>query len=288
MVTRVVKPKVAGNAAPGSAASDDSLLPLVQQVGAFATDFALHAARSLQQNVSRTAGGILGLAGDRMSKVDTAWLRMDSPSNLMMIVGFWTLSPRVEYEAVCQRIEERMLKYSRFRQRVVQDAAGASWVEQPDLDICDHVVRETLPRVSRGGEQGALQALVGRLATEPLDPSRPLWKMDFIENYRDENGKEASVLIVRIHHCIADGIALIAVTHSLVDGGHAPPQRTEHPVHRSGLEGAEDWLCARSMRPVKAQPLRCTCCANPPPAWPEPNIWPRSPIRSPVTLQRSR
>ena len=57
----------------------------------------------------------------RMSRVDTAWLRMDSPSNLMMIVGFWTISPRVDYETVCERIEERMLKYPRFRQRVVQD-----------------------------------------------------------------------------------------------------------------------------------------------------------------------
>ena len=54
----------------------------------------------------------------RMSPVDTAWLRMDSPANLMMIVGVWTLKPGIRYEDLCRRVEERLLKYARFRQRV--------------------------------------------------------------------------------------------------------------------------------------------------------------------------
>ena len=86
------------------------------------------AARVVQKNVADAVGGPLGLTGERMSKVDTAWLRMDSPSNLMMIVGVWILRPGVSYRAVCSRIEERLLKYPRFGQRVQQDAAGASWV----------------------------------------------------------------------------------------------------------------------------------------------------------------
>ncbi|MBE2262787.1 MAG: wax ester/triacylglycerol synthase family O-acyltransferase [Burkholderiaceae bacterium] len=194
-----------------------------------------------------------------MSKVDTAWLRMDSPSNLMMIVGFWTLSPRVDYESVCQRIEERMLKYPRFRQRVVQDPAGATWVEDAAIDIHDHVVREQLPRVKKGGEQAALQALVGRLATEPLDPARPLWKMHLVENFRDENGKEASVLIVRIHHCIADGIALIAVTMSLVDGGSSPPRRKKSA---EGPESAEDWIVHHLVEPLTDAAVRTLVAAG--------------------------
>ena len=45
-----------------------------------------------------------GPVHERMSKVDTAWLRMDSPSNLMMIVGVWILKPAVRYVDACQRI----------------------------------------------------------------------------------------------------------------------------------------------------------------------------------------
>ena len=59
-------------------------------------------------------------AGESMSKVDTAWLRMDSPSNLMMIAGVWTLRPGIRHEDLCRRVEERLLKYARFRQRVVE------------------------------------------------------------------------------------------------------------------------------------------------------------------------
>ena len=258
MVTRVIKPKTAVSAVASPATSDDSLLPLVQQVGSMAADFALHAARSLQENVSRTAGGMLGLTGERMSRVDTAWLRMDSPSNLMMIVGFWILKPRVDYETACRRVEERMLKYSRFRQRVVQDATGATWVEDPNLDIHDHVVREKLPRVARGQEEAALKELVGRLATEPLDPNRPLWKMHLVENYRDPDGNEASVLIVRIHHCIADGIALIAVTMSLVDGGSTPPR----PKKNHDPESAEDWIAHHLVEPITDVAVRALDAAG--------------------------
>jgi WS/DGAT/MGAT family acyltransferase len=56
-------------------------------------------------------------------------------------------------------------------------------------------------------------------------------------------------LLVRIHHCIADGIALISVTQSLVDGGAMPPQRKQKAAHLTGLEGAEDWLMDTLIKP---------------------------------------
>ena len=93
------------------------------------------AATVVQKNVRRAASGMLGLSGERMTKVDTAWLRMDSSSNLMMINGVWTLSPGIAWEALCERVQQRLLQYPRFRQRVVEDAAGATWVEDRNFDI---------------------------------------------------------------------------------------------------------------------------------------------------------
>jgi membrane associated rhomboid family serine protease len=60
-------------------------------------------------NVNGAIKGVLGLAGQRMSKVDTAWLRMDSRANLMMIVGVWILKPAITYAALCQRVQERLV-----------------------------------------------------------------------------------------------------------------------------------------------------------------------------------
>jgi diacylglycerol O-acyltransferase / wax synthase len=198
------------------------------------------AAKAVRKNATRAATGMLGLAGERMTKVDTAWLRMDSPSNLMMIVGVWSLKPSIKYDELCRRVQERLLKYNRFRQRVVEDAAGATWVEDTDFDIERHVLREQLPKHAKGKAQAALQDRVGELAVQPLDPKHPLWQMQLIEDY--EGG---SALIVRIHHCIADGIALISVTMSLVDGGEAPPERKR----KEAPAGAEDWIAQTLVKP---------------------------------------
>ena len=211
-----------------------------------AQDMASDVATRVQKNVKRAVAGTLGLNGERMSKVDTAWLRMDCDANLMMIIGVWQLAPGIKHAAVCERLEGTLLKYNRFKQRVMENAAGATWVNDRKFDIANHVVVETLPKSSgalpghdhQQGQQAALQDRVAALATQKLDPKRPLWQMHLIEDYVGPDGVKGSALIVRIHHCIADGIALISVTMSLVDGGTAPPERRK----KETTNGSEDWL----------------------------------------------
>jgi len=181
---------------------------------------------------------------ERMSRVDTAWLRMDNPSNLMMILGVWLLEPGVSHAALCQRVEERLLKYKRFRQKVVEDAMGASWVTDRAFDLQRHVRRETL-RAKRGQTpRQALEARAAELATTPLDPDHPLWQLHLIEDYPDVEGRRGSAMIARIHHCIADGIALISVMLSITDGGKPPPERAQKP------DDEKDWLSDAVLKPI--------------------------------------
>lgn len=205
---------------------------------------ALHDTRLPEEDLPHAVEVTPGVVAERMSKVDTAWLRMDSPSNLMLIVGVWIIKPGVSYPAVCQRIEERLLKYPRFGQRVQQDATGASWIKDQHFDIHRHVVRDSLAPVTKGHEQQALQDRLAALAMQPLDLNHPLWQFRLVEHYLG-----GSALIARIHHCIADGLALIAVTQSMVDGGVAPPPRAPRRARHSGLEGAQDWLEDTLLRP---------------------------------------
>ncbi|MDM7948767.1 wax ester/triacylglycerol synthase family O-acyltransferase [Hydrogenophaga sp.] len=179
-----------------------------------------------------------------MSKVDTAWLRMDSDTNLMMIVGIWVLRPGVSLNDLQQRVQERLLPYRRFVQIARQDAAGAHWIDDPDFDINRHVVTGTLKHERGQSEQEALQARVALLATQSLDHEHPLWCFELIENH--DGG---SALIARIHHCIGDGIALISVMMSLVDGGNLPPQRKKR-ARKAGMEAAEDWVADTLIRPL--------------------------------------
>ncbi len=180
---------------------------------------------------------------ERMSRVDTAWLRMDNDVNLMMIVGVWLLQPGITHEALCRRVEEKLLKYDRFRQRVVQDAVGANWVEDEHFDIGRHVVREALEPRSGQSIREALQERAGELATTPLDDRHPLWQFHLIEHY--DGG---SAMIARVHHCIGDGIALISVVLSITDGGSDPPQRREREKPDEAHE--EDWLSEAVLKPL--------------------------------------
>src|SRR3989344_3054634 len=103
MVTRIPAPS---KATPGKGSSPLRTMrnqaPEVARKAAQALPPAARkAATVVQKNVRRAATGMLGLSGERMTKVDTAWLRMDSHSNLMMINGVWTLSPGITWDALC-------------------------------------------------------------------------------------------------------------------------------------------------------------------------------------------
>ena len=182
------------------------------------------------------------VAAERMSRVDTAWLRMDNDVNLMMIVGIWLVEPALTLEALRERISSKLLKYPRFRQRVEHDLLGANWVEEEDFDIARHVVATRLTRQRGQSDREALQARAGVLATTPLDPAHPLWQFELIEKY--DGG---SALIARIHHCIGDGIALISVLLSITDGGGDPPRRKRRKVEE---DDGSDWLTDAVIKPL--------------------------------------
>jgi hypothetical protein len=149
------------------------------------------------------------MAKHKMSSVDTAWLRMDSTNNLMMIVGVMAFATPLDVKRFKTLIEGRLLVYPRFRQYVVDDGMAAHWVDDDNFDLDAHLHRVRLP--GAGGEK-ELQAMVADLASERLDKGKPLWQMHLIENYQG-----GSALITRIHHCIADGIALIGVLLNMTD-----------------------------------------------------------------------
>jgi diacylglycerol O-acyltransferase / wax synthase len=182
----------------------------------------------------------------RMSRVDTAWLRMDNDVNLMMIVGVWLLTPAITVQALRDRLSDKLLQYDRFKQKAVVDPMGAQWVDDADFDITHHVVTSTLHRKAGESERHTLQRLCGDLAMTPLDPTHPLWQFQLVEDY--EGG---SALVARIHHCIADGIALMSVMMSITDGGTDPPKRKKRET-AEGAEGAgeADWLSDAVIKPL--------------------------------------
>ncbi|MFL6656792.1 MAG: wax ester/triacylglycerol synthase family O-acyltransferase [Massilia sp.] len=194
-----------------------------------------------------------GFSRKKMSTVDTAWLRMDSDSNLMMIVGVSMLSKPVSVDGLRQALASRFLVYSRFRSRVVTDLSGAWWQEQ-EVDLDDHVIHTALPTLKNDAcNKPALQTLVGTLSQQPLDPEKPLWQMHLVDNCRGEDGKLRQALIIRIHHCIADGVALVGVFMSMFDKSEHEP---DHVVTPRTAAAAEENPWEQIMLPVTAASVK--------------------------------
>jgi WS/DGAT/MGAT family acyltransferase len=157
-----------------------------------------------------------------MRSVDTAWLRMDDPTNLMIINGVMMFRTALDLEQVRATVLARMLRYRRFRQRVVEPplAVGTPvWEDDPHFHINNHVKRIALPDP---GDEATLQELVGDMMAVPMDLTKSPWQIYLIDNYHglDQQGVAmdgGTVIYSRLHHCIADGMALVQVFLSLTD-----------------------------------------------------------------------
>lgn len=154
---------------------------------------------------------------ERMAPVDTTWLRMERPTNLMVIVGVLVLQGPVDVARLEAALADRLLAIPRFRQTIEQHQGGYWWSDDPQLEVARHIKRVRLPGAA---DKAELERFVGELAATPLDPAHPRWQFHIVEDYED-----GAVVVARIHHAIGDGIAMIGVLLSLTDGydGHAAP-----------------------------------------------------------------
>ena len=156
---------------------------------------------------------------EAMSRVDTAWLRMERPTNPMMITGVLMFAEPMSLDRLRRVVKQRFLAYQRFRQKAVHTPTGASWQDDPHFDLDWHVRLSALPGRNdrRVSEKIALERFVSQLASSPLDKHRPLWQFHLVESYQG-----GSALVARIHHSYADGIALVQVLLSLTDTARVP------------------------------------------------------------------
>ena len=117
---------------------------------------------------------------ERMSVVDAAWLRMETPGSTMTIVSVLTTATPVRTAQLRRLLAARLARFPRFRCRPLDDALGASWQDDAAFSLDAHCVETVLPAPAGPDE---LQTLAGRLASEPLAPARPLWQIHFVPRY---------------------------------------------------------------------------------------------------------
>ncbi len=148
--------------------------------------------------------------GTPLDPVDTAWLHMEDPTNLMMVTGIYVFDGPLDFARLKDTARYRMAeRFPRLTHRVVAKGSSATWEPDPTFDIDAHIHRVALPSP---GDARTLREMVSDLMSTPLDFSKPLWQFHLLENFG-----EGSVVLLRIHHCIGDGVALVHVMLSSTD-----------------------------------------------------------------------
>jgi diacylglycerol O-acyltransferase len=152
------------------------------------------------------------MAREALSSIDQAWLRMEDPTHPMMITVLLIFDAPIEFKMLQAVLERRLLRFPRFRQRVIQSRErwdSAAWEDDPGFDLDHHLLRTSVPAPE---DEVALRAIVSELMSKQLDMSRPLWQFHLLEPY----GRGCAI-VGRVHHSLADGSALIHVLLALTD-----------------------------------------------------------------------
>jgi diacylglycerol O-acyltransferase / wax synthase len=159
----------------------------------------------------------------RLSETDASFVYAESASGPMHISSIYILEGELSYERVLERFRARLHLIPSYRRKLAQvplSIAHPEWVDDPDFDLTDHVLRHQLPPGSTLDDGVA----AGVALNEPmLDRSRPLWKLVVIE------GVPGHTLILQAtHHAMIDGASGIELTTILYDldpnAGEPTPQ----------------------------------------------------------------
>ena len=158
--------------------------------------------------------------------VDTIWLNMDRPNNLMVIESVMFLEQMPAWDRVVEVLRTRLVeRFPVFRQRAVPPSTPLGlphWEDDPDFSLERHLRRV---RLRRPGGDAALQRHIEQHLHVPLDRAHPLWEVHLIDGYRS-----GAAVFCRFHHALADGIALTRVMLSFTDESPDSDVAGEEPV----------------------------------------------------------
>jgi len=190
---------------------------------------------------------------DRLSVVDNSFLAQEKESAHMHVGAMLTFDgPAVDYLELVQHIEARLHLVPRYRQRLARprfEMGRPMWVDDPSFNIHYHVRHSALP--APGGVD-ELRSLIGRIYSQRLDRSKPLWEIWLVEGLA--NGGFA--LVTKTHHSLIDGMSGVDILGLLLDVTPTPREvpAPEEPWEPRPAPGDAE-LIADGVRDVLRAPI---------------------------------
>ncbi len=187
---------------------------------------------SIADNGHQQASVKDSIRGNRLSPVDAGFLYFERKELPLHIASVSIFDGPIPFEKLVATIASKLHLVPRYLQVVVMPPWNLGlpyWKDDPNFDIRRHIFRVTLD--PPGGE-AELEALAGRILSQLMDRSKPLWDVHVVDGLKDGRG----AVIWRLHHALADGISGARLLEVLLDrtpeGSRAArrPRRPQPPA----------------------------------------------------------
>jgi WS/DGAT/MGAT family acyltransferase len=189
---------------------------------------------------------------DRLSAIDASFLHQEKRSSHMHVGALVIFEgPPPGREEFCAHIESRLRLVPRYRQKLAFprfEMGRPFWVDDPSFNLDYHVRHTALPKP---GSDDQLRQLVGRIFSQRLDRSKPLWEVWLIQGL--EGGRFA--LISKTHHALVDGVSGVDIATVLFDLQAVPAELEDHDVWTPEPEPSDAELVAEGVKALVTTPV---------------------------------
>ncbi len=165
---------------------------------------------------------------DRLTALDATFLHLEDHGHAHMHVAsvmvFQGKAPT--HHELVDHVLSRLDNVPRYRQRLAHVPLGQGrpvWADDPHFNPYYHIRHTALPKPA---DEAALKRLAGRLFSQRLDRSKPLWEIWLVQNM--SGGRFA--LVAKTHHALVDGISGVDITTVLFDASREPAPPGRSPV----------------------------------------------------------
>jgi diacylglycerol O-acyltransferase len=147
---------------------------------------------------------------ERLSALDASFLEIENESSHMHVgvALLFDATPLrashggLDMERIRAYVESRLQLLPRYRQRLtyIPVERHPAWIDDERFNLFYHVRHSALPRP---GEERQLKRLCGRLLSQKLDSTKPLWEIWVVEGLEGDQ----FALVAKAHHAMVDGVS---------------------------------------------------------------------------------
>jgi diacylglycerol O-acyltransferase / wax synthase len=190
---------------------------------------------------------------DRLSSIDASFLTNEGSASHMHVGAVLIFEgPPPSYPDLLDHVRSRLHLVPRFRQKLATPPLQMGrpfWIDDPSFNLEYHVRHSALP--SPGSEE-QLRRLAGRLFSQQLDRSKPLWELWLVQGLK----RKRFAVLSKTHHALVDGVAGVDIATVLFDVTPVPePAEPEHEWVPAP-EPSQSELVARGLEGIATAPLK--------------------------------